>query len=202
MNGTDTRTRLLTAIYELMLKQGYAGTGVGEICRYADVSKGSFYHFFETKQHSVLEMLKCQMAEAEALIEKGLDLSGLGEVEAAIQYVQHIEKLSEDFFAQGCLVGAFALELAETHPELRQEVSVVFNRTTDRFEQMLAPLAKACCSGEGPSPRELAEQMLTCIEGGVVLSKAHGDLRFVSQSIRLFRHYLQTLCQPLTSSSA
>lgn len=63
-------------------------------------------------------------------------------------------------------------------------------------------LAKACRHRGAPSPRELAEQMMTCIEGGVVLSKAHGDLRFVSQSIRLFRHYLETLCQQETATSA
>ncbi len=185
-----------------MLGQGYAATGVGEICQRANVSKGSFYHFFETKQQCAIEMLRQHMAEAEQVIEGGLDLSGLDGAEAAIAYVRHIEQLSEDIFEHGCLIGAFALELAETHPELQREVSLIFGVITDRYEQVLAPLAESCRRSGGPSARQLAEQMLAVIEGGVVLSKAHRDIRHVSQGLRTFRHYLESLRELDTASSA
>ncbi len=194
MGDDDTKTRILHSTYEVMLNQGYAAAGVGEICRHAGVSKGSFYHFFETKQQCALEMLRHHMAEAEALIESGINLEGVDGIEAGFRYVRHIEDLSRRLFQHGCLVGAFALELAETDPEMQREVSQIFKGTTDRFEEVLAPLARACRQPGSPSARDLAEQLLTAIEGGVVLSKAHGDLRFVSQAIRLFRHYLETLC--------
>lgn len=193
MTTANTRVTLLESCYTLMLAQGYAATGVNEICRHAGVSKGAFYHFFETKQQCAMSMLEHHMAGAQALIEEGLDLSGLDELEAAIAYVKHVEKLSEEVFQDGCMIGAFALELAESHPELREQVSKIFQGTAAHFEKVLAPLSKGKRRRDRPSSRELAEQMLTVIEGGVVLSKAHSDTRFLSQGLRLFRHYLESL---------
>lgn len=193
MNATGTRTSLLESCYSLMLVKGYASAGVDEICRHAGVSKGSFYHFFSSKQQCALEMLDHHMAGAQATIEEGLSATGLDPLDAAIAYVRHVEDLSEKVFQNGCLIGAFALELAETHPELRERVSDLFKRTTAHFERALEPLSDAIRSPDKPSARELAEQMMTAIEGGVVLSKAHGNLRYLSQGLRLFRHYLELL---------
>lgn len=201
MTETETKTRIINAAYELMLSQGYAATGVNEICARAAVSKGSFYHFFQTKQQCALAMMWHHMEEAEQML-GGLDFSQFEPIEAGLQYVQYLEELSSDVFAQGCLFGAFALELAETHPELRTEISRVFQRITDHYESVLEPVVRGCRRADAPTARELAEQMVTVIEGGVVLSKAHGDLRFLPQGLRLFRHYLRTLCESETASSA
>lgn len=190
----------MNAAYELMLSQGYAATGVNEICSRAQVSKGSFYHFFETKQQCALAMMWHHMDEAEQLL-GGLDVTKFEPIEAALRYVQYIEDLSSDVFKQGCLFGAFALELAETYPELRAEVAKVFSRLTDHYEAILEPISRACTGPDSPTGRELAEQFITVIEGGVVLSKAHGDVRFVPQGLRLFRHYLKCLCRSECASS-
>lgn len=202
MHSLDTRTSLLESCYTLMLKKGYAATGVDQICRRAGVSKGSFYHFFSTKQQCALEMLDHHMAGAQATIEAGLDMTGLDALDGAIAYVKHVEELSEKVFQNGCLVGAFALELAETHPELRERVSRLFEGTTAHFERVLQPLSQSIRSPGMPSARQLAEQMLTAIEGGVVLSKAHADLRYLSQGLRLFRHYLELLKARSTASAS
>lgn len=200
MTDTQAKTRILNAAYDLMLAQGYAATGVNEICSRAQVSKGSFYHFFETKQQCALAMMWHHMKEAEQML-GGLDVTRFEPIEAALRYVQYIEDLSSDIFKQGCLFGAFALELAETHPELRTEVAKVFSNITDHYETILEPISRACAGPDSPTGRELAEQFVTVIEGGVVLSKAHGDIRFMPQGLRLFRHYLKCLCQSESVSS-
>lgn len=87
MSTANTRRSLLESCYTLMLAKGYAATGVDEVCRHAGVSKGSFYHFFETKQQCAMAMLEHHMSGAQALIEEGLDLNGLDELEAAIAEV-------------------------------------------------------------------------------------------------------------------
>jgi len=201
MSPADTRKSILNAAYHLMLGQGYAATGVGEICQRAGVSKGSFYHFFETKQQCALEMMRDHLVEAEQMI-NGLDLSADSDVEAALRFVEHIENLSEEVLQHGCLFGAFAMELAETHPELQAEVSAIFDRLAGLYEEALAPVSRHSPLADVPTPRELAEQMITVIEGGVVLSKAHGELRFLSQGLRLFRCYLANLCEPEAASSS
>jgi TetR/AcrR family transcriptional repressor of nem operon len=190
---SDAKTRLLDAAYMLMLTKGYPSTSVDEICESAGVSKGSFYHYFKSKQELTLAMIEHHMADAKETIEGGLDLTGVEGAERAIRYVKHVEDGAEDIWKDGCLIGSLALELAETNPEVREKVSQVFRDLTDHFERVFAPLCQAHRGPDTPPPRELAEQFIAVIEGGVVLSRAHLDRRFVPQAIRCFRRYLESL---------
>lgn len=192
----DTRTRLLDATYSLMIRKGYPSTSVDEICAAAEVSKGSFYHFFKSKQDLAIAMLEHHMEGALEAIEEGLDLSGVETpAERVIRYVKHVEEKSEDVWSEGCLIGSFALELAETHPEIREKVSRIFRDLVDEMEQVFAPLCRPHSGLDTPPARELAEQFIMVIEGGVVLSRAHADRRYVPQAIRGFRRYLETLAK-------
>ncbi len=58
MSPTDTRTRLLETALQLIWSSNYNAVGVNEICKQAEITKGSFYHHFESKAE-----LFCQAAE-------------------------------------------------------------------------------------------------------------------------------------------
>ena len=52
-----TRERLIDTTQRLLWSDGYAGVSVDRICKEAGVKKGSFYHFFPSKEDLVLEAL-------------------------------------------------------------------------------------------------------------------------------------------------
>lgn len=56
--GEKTRTRIMQAAVACFAQQGYAGTGVAELCRRAGVTKGGFYHHFPSKQALFLELFE------------------------------------------------------------------------------------------------------------------------------------------------
>ena len=49
--------RLAATARRLFHERGYQAVGVAELCSAADVNKGSFYHFFPSKRHLLLEIL-------------------------------------------------------------------------------------------------------------------------------------------------
>src|ERR1700685_4637564 len=49
-NPTATKRKLVEATVDLMLRQGFAGTTVDQICEEAGVTKGSFFHHFDSKE--------------------------------------------------------------------------------------------------------------------------------------------------------
>jgi len=49
MSVSDTRERLLEIALELIWRSNYSCVGVNEICKRAGVTKGAFYHHFESK---------------------------------------------------------------------------------------------------------------------------------------------------------
>lgn len=46
---TDTKEKLMETAIGLIWQSNYSNVGVAEICKQAGVTKGSFYHYFETK---------------------------------------------------------------------------------------------------------------------------------------------------------
>jgi AcrR family transcriptional regulator len=53
-----TRQQLIDAAANCFAEQGYDGTGVAMICDKAQVSKGAFYHHFDTKQAIFLALMQ------------------------------------------------------------------------------------------------------------------------------------------------
>src|SRR5882724_8529825 len=45
----DTKQKLIDTAHELIWKNSYGGVSVDDICKSANVKKGSFYHFFPSK---------------------------------------------------------------------------------------------------------------------------------------------------------
>src|SRR5579859_816810 len=55
---TDTRDRLLEAALELIWDESLGAASVDAICEKAEVRKGSFYHFFKSKEELVATALE------------------------------------------------------------------------------------------------------------------------------------------------
>ncbi len=55
---SDAKERLILAAVELIWETSYGLVSVDAICERAGVKKGSFYHFFETKDHLTLTALE------------------------------------------------------------------------------------------------------------------------------------------------
>jgi AcrR family transcriptional regulator len=55
--GEETRAHLIETAARAFAEQGYDATSVAEICLRAGVSKGAFYHHFDSKQDLFLDLL-------------------------------------------------------------------------------------------------------------------------------------------------
>jgi TetR/AcrR family transcriptional repressor of nem operon len=59
---TDTRDRLLEAAHQLLWEQSLGAASVDAICEKAGVQKGSFYHFFKSKEELIAASLEANFA--------------------------------------------------------------------------------------------------------------------------------------------
>ncbi|MBN1439906.1 MAG: TetR/AcrR family transcriptional regulator [Anaerolineales bacterium] len=65
----ETREKIIFAAQELFSKSGYESASVAEICSAAGISKGAFYHHFESKQSVFMELLADWLKELDAGLE-------------------------------------------------------------------------------------------------------------------------------------
>lgn len=64
MSSPHTKERILDAAEEIMWKRSFHSVGLNEILQAVGVPKGSFYHWFESKEHFGVELLKHYIAAA------------------------------------------------------------------------------------------------------------------------------------------
>jgi AcrR family transcriptional regulator len=54
----ETHAHILKSAYQLFSQKGYQASSVADICKFAGVSKGAFYHHFPSKQALFIELLE------------------------------------------------------------------------------------------------------------------------------------------------
>ncbi|MCX4186633.1 TetR/AcrR family transcriptional regulator [Methylophaga sp. OBS4] len=129
MSVIETRERLLETALELIWQSNYSSVGVNEICKQAGVTKGAFYHHFESKSSLFCEATSYYWQ----VIKKDLDNifsavnTPLEQLENLIQFL-FTSKLSEDnnsvrgcpFFNVGAQIGTDDQKVIEALQALSQ----------------------------------------------------------------------------------
>lgn len=67
------RTELITVAQALFYTKGYDATSVSDIVKQADVAKGTFYYYFDSKQAVLEEMITQISAQARAIMQSVAD---------------------------------------------------------------------------------------------------------------------------------
>src|ERR1700722_9813415 len=74
-----TKERILDAAEEIMLQKSFHSVGLNEILSAVKVPKGSFYHYFQSKEQFGVELLKHYVAEASTYKRRALLTAELSE---------------------------------------------------------------------------------------------------------------------------
>jgi len=173
MSARSTRDHLIDVGLDLMHRHGFNATGLAEILQAADVPKGSFYHFFGSKEEfaaAALERYAAQRAEHSAAVLSDATVSPLKRLK---RYFAGLVKIAGQHGPiPGCLLGRFSLEIAAESPQLRKRISAWFAR----WQQAIAlVLEQAVTQKELPAETNaeaLAGFLLNCWEGALLRSQA------------------------------
>lgn len=169
-----------------MLGQGYPSTTVEQICEAAELTKGSFYHFFSSKEELGLEVLRRDYEAIQSGIAACVSHQEPDLVKRAFSFLDALEERAKAMWSKGSLLGSFAMELAETNRNIRSEVSAEFDGLVETIGAVLEPIHER--TGESsPTGAELAVQLLAVVEGAVILARAYGDWKRIPTAIRQFR---------------
>jgi TetR/AcrR family transcriptional repressor of nem operon len=183
----ETRHRLLRTGAEILCEQSFASMGVEFVLKRAGLSKGSFYHFFASKELFGLEVIAHYAEFFNRRLNRTLKSDGTPALERLRRYTEDgMEGMARFDFKRGCLIGNLMQELAATHPVFRQAITEVLlgweNRITDCLEQAIA---------EGDLPdslnvRPYAEFFWTGWEGALMQAKRHQTVEPLAQFVQIF----------------
>ena len=188
MSTELAKDKIIRVSFRLVGEKGFPATTVDEICNAAKVSKGSFYHFFKSKEELGLVMLENFWIQSQSVLAAGDYLHESDPNLRLRKFFDYIEQSSTYLWSDGCLLGNFSMELAETSPVIRKRVSEIFTELNELWTPLFADADLAC--GGQVAPDELARQFLAVIEGSIIFAKAHKDIRFIPEGVRNFSNLL------------
>ncbi len=176
---TNTRQRLLDSARDLLHSRSYGHVGVKEICDMAGVQKGSFYHFFPSKQELVLAVLdEFYLILRQEIFARSFrpELSPMQRLNALLENIYAFQTVTKEQIGKtlGCPYGNIALELSTQDEPIRQRINGLFQQMAAAIQ---ATLDEAVNKGDiAPcNTAATATAMFSYMEGLMLLAKTRND---------------------------
>lgn len=188
----SSRERILEAARDLFWVNGYEATSVAELLDKAGVNSGSLYHYFEGKEELLLAVLDTYKDMLyPAVIEPAFQLVD-DPIERIFAVLEGYRRgLLYTVFTGGCPIGNLALEVGDHHPEARKRIAENFNGWVGWISKCLDDAA-----GRLPARLDrpqLAQFILTVMEGAVMQSRAHASIAPFDAAVAQLRDYFGRL---------
>lgn len=122
----ETRMALIWCGTELLTERGFQITGIEEILSRVGVPKGSFYHYFKSKQDFGIAVIANYVDfydEKMSRIFEDDSISPLARVQRFVD--EGKEGMTRYEFKRGCLIGNMGQELASLNDEFRMRLEAV-----------------------------------------------------------------------------
>ncbi len=182
---SDTRQRLLNSARSLFYSRSYGHVGVKEICDKAGVQKGSFYHFFRSKEALTVIVLDEYFIDfKDEILLKSFqsDISPMQRIEHLIKNVYQFQKTTklETGKTLGCPYGNMASELSTQAEPIRKRITQLFEKITDKLKTTLDEAVKLG-EIEPIDTAGTALAMFSFIEGLVLMAKTRNDPEIIRQ---------------------
>lgn len=134
----ETRELLIRTGLAVLTEKGYSSVGIDEILRMVAVPKGSFYHYFPSKEAFGQVLIA---AYADYFANK-LDRCFLDTAHSPLQRLRNFvedarQGMSKHGFRRGCLVGNLGQEMAVLPESFRHQLAEVFQDWQQRTERCL-----------------------------------------------------------------
>lgn len=179
----DTRDSLVKVAMRAIYTSSYDSVGVGAITEQSGVPKGSFYHWFRSKEELGGAAIDAFADEGNRLRRHLLADDGSPPLTRLRRCFDHSAQLLERRqFRHGCMLGNLSLEMADRSELLRVHLSAAFERWEAALREVLA---EARARGELQahlSPEQVASFILNAWEGALVRMKVVRN----AEPLRLF----------------
>lgn len=187
-----TRDRLINSARYLFWERGFAGTSMADLLAHAEVNSGSFYHFFESKEALLREVLEGYLFALRPMV---VDPAFATTDEPAERifailagYRQRILMTDSKY---GCPLGRLALEI---DPENRPAHALI----AKNFQGWIGAVRECLDELKPRLPRgtdldALATYVLAVMEGGVMLSRSYGSVDPFDRTVTQLRQHFQLL---------
>ncbi|WP_133482716.1 MULTISPECIES: TetR/AcrR family transcriptional regulator [Halomonas] len=170
MKTHATRDKLIDIGAELIAEKGFNATGINAVLSRAAVPKGSFYHYFSSKQDFGLAVIDAFAEQYDARLAAIFGASDASPLERLRRYFA-VGKTDMLSCAHGCLIGNLGQELSARSEVFRARLDQVLCAWERRLAACLEEARRVGEVSEDLDPEALASFIMAGWEGAILRAK-------------------------------
>jgi TetR/AcrR family transcriptional repressor of nem operon len=193
IQNTDMRQHILDTAKPIILGKGFSAVGLNELLNAAEVPKGSFYHYFKSKEYFGEALLDSYFEAYLVRLEILLSAEGMNGAERLMSYWQRwLETQCGDDAETKCMVVKLGGEVSD----LSEPMRLALQRGTNHIISRLADgIEEGIADGSLPNDLVAADTALVLYNqwlGATVLTKIWHDKSALESSMcnteRILKH--------------
>ncbi len=189
----ESKLRFLEAALHVIRAKGYTATRIEDICEAAGLTKGSFFHHFESKEELALEAADHFAAMAGRVFATAPYQDETDPLDRILGYVDFRRAILKGDLADfTCLHGTMVQEVYDTHPAIRAACERHISAHAATLERDIAEAKRRYAPNAAWTPESLSLFLQAVLQGAFVLAKAKHGPDVAAESLRHLRRYLET----------
>lgn len=170
---SEVKDRILTVGIDLFSKKGYHNVGLKEILKKAQVPKGSFYHYFESKEDFGVQVINKYSSKGLVNFRQALEDEAVSPKNRIIGFYTNMsEHYLKKECREGCLMGNSSNELSDLSESFSNVIASEFSLWQNTLEKCIAEAQDAGEISAGFESRMLASFVLNSWEGALLRMKS------------------------------
>ena len=185
----DTRRRILDSAHKLFHRYGYQAVGINAICADAAVVKGSFYHFFPSKQALLSVVLEELTARQQVAMQNARNKSSSGRETIMAFFGDWLEsaerQLNSGGPVLGCCLGLLSAELSCSEPEILKLLQNSFSDWQKQWKEQIRTGIEDGSIAPSVDPAHTSDALLALLQGLSTLGRTGMPLHRMRESALL-----------------
>jgi TetR/AcrR family transcriptional repressor of nem operon len=172
----ESKTALLNAAICVIRIKGYAATRIEDICAAADLTKGSFFHHFKTKEELAVAAAGHWSTGVCDLFTGAAYRQLPDPLDRVLGYVDLRKSMLSGALPEfSCFAGTMIQEIYETHPAIRDACEKSITAHVAFVRSDIEDAMRRYCEDPQFSADSLASYIQAVIQGAIILAKANQD---------------------------
>jgi TetR/AcrR family transcriptional regulator, transcriptional repressor for nem operon len=190
----SAREKLLDAALLVIRSKGYSAATVDDLCHAAGVTKGAFFHHFESKQQLAVAAAGHFASRADRLFASAPYRQLPDPVDRLLAYVDFRRAMLRGELPEfTCLLGTMVQEVYETNPSIREACETHISEHAGTLAADISLAIEQRGLKAEWTAESLGLYMQAVIQGAFVLAKAKHGPEVAGACLEHLRRYLETL---------
>ncbi|MCX4483088.1 TetR/AcrR family transcriptional regulator [Streptomyces anulatus] len=187
----DTRRSILDTAQRIMARKGFSAVGINEVLTAAGVPKGSFYHFFGSKDAFGEAMIRAYFTDYLADMDRILAEPGQTSAERLTHYWQNWRETQSIDECQGkCLAVKLGAEVSDLSEAMRLALKEGTTAIVERLERTISAGVEDGSLTIDASAQDTAQALYDMWLGASVMVKIHRDIGPLDTTMTVTRQLL------------